>query len=62
VKGSVCNNLGAFGASFLGLPVVVAGADSFVAIETWGHTQALCTTLVAEEQAWLLVLSFRAPP
>lgn len=56
------NNLGAFGATSLGLPVVVAGALSLVAIVTSGDTKTCLTTFVAEENAWLFVLGPGAPP
>jgi len=46
----------AFGSSPFGLPVVVAGAHLLVAIGSRRHTQAFRTTLLAEEQTWLLVL------
>lgn len=52
----------ALGASFLGLPVVVARAHSFVPIIPWGHTQALFATFLTEEHAGLMVLGLAAPP
>lgn len=54
--------LRAFGSSFLGLPVIVAGADSFVPIVARRHTQALVAALVTEEEARLLVLCSSTPP
>lgn len=54
-------NLRAFGSSTLGLPVVVAGTETLVAIVAWRNTQTLCTTFIAEEQAWLLVLRLPTP-
>ncbi|KAL0908493.1 hypothetical protein M5K25_022990 [Dendrobium thyrsiflorum] len=53
---------GAFWATPLGLPVVVAGTDPLVAIISWGHTEALAAALVAKEEAWFLVLGLRASP
>lgn len=44
----------AFGATPLGLPVVVAGADLLVPVGAWGHTQALGAAFLAEEHARLL--------
>ena len=54
------NNLRAFGASSLGLPVVVAWAILFVSICARRHTQALGTALLTEKHAWLLVCCSRA--
>lgn len=45
-----------FGASSLGLPVVVARAELLVPICAWRDAQALGTALLAEKQTWLLVL------
>lgn len=39
--------LGALGPSFLGFPVVVAGAGALVAVEPRWHAEALGTALVA---------------
>lgn len=39
----------AFWSSFLGLPVVVAGANGFVAVVARRNTQTLVAALVAEE-------------
>ncbi|KAL0377548.1 UNVERIFIED_CONTAM: hypothetical protein Sradi_3060300 [Sesamum radiatum] len=50
----------AFGASFLGLPVVVARANSFVAIKARGHAKALSAALLTEEHAGLVVLCLAA--
>lgn len=58
----VSENLRALGSTSFGLPIVIAGADLLVAIETRGHTQALSATLLTEEHAWLVVLSLGAPP
>jgi fructose-1,6-bisphosphatase/inositol monophosphatase family enzyme len=55
-------NLRAFGATSLGLPVVVAGALSLVSIVTRWDTKACLAALIAEEQARLFVLSLGAPP
>ena len=55
-KSGGIENLRALGATSLGLPVVVARAELFVAIGTWWDTQAFGTAFIAEEQAWLLVL------
>lgn len=44
----------AFGATLLGLPVVVAGADLLVPIRAGGHAQTLCAAFLAEEHARLL--------
>ena len=52
---------GTFGASSLGLPVIVARAELFVPICPRRHAQALCATLLAKEHAWLLVRCRRAP-
>lgn len=52
---------GAFGASSLCLPVVVAWANLLVGIGPRGNTPALETTLLTEEHAWLLICSLRAP-
>lgn len=52
----------ALGASFLGLPVVVARADGFVPIIPRRHAQALIAALLTEEHAWLVVLGLAAPP
>lgn len=49
------NYLGALGAAFLGLPIVVARACLLVAISAWRNTQASSTTLLTEEHAWFLV-------
>ena len=54
-------SLRAFGASSLGLPVIVTGAALLVAISPRRHTQTLITTLVAEEETRLLVRRLRAP-
>lgn len=54
--------LRALGATFLGLPVVVARAHSFIAIIARWHAQALCAAFLTEEHAWLLVLGSTAPP
>jgi hypothetical protein len=48
--------------SFLGLPVVVAGALGLVAVVARRHAQALGAALVAERQARLQVLRVPAPP
>jgi len=53
--------LGALGPSFLGLPVVVAGAGALVAVEARRHAEARGAALVAEGEAGLLVLRLRAP-
>ncbi len=45
----------AFGTSSFCLPIVVARAGLLVSISSRRHTQALCTTLLTEEHAWLLV-------
>ena len=55
-------HLGALGPSFLGLPVVVAGALALVAEVARRHAQARVAALVAEEEARLLVLRVGAPP
>jgi hypothetical protein len=52
----------ALGPSFLGLPVVVAGAGVLVAVGARRHAQALGAALVAEEEARLLVVRLGAPP
>jgi len=52
-------DLRAFGSSPFGLPIVVTGAYLLVAVGSRGHTQAFRTTLLAEEQTWLLVLCVR---
>lgn len=44
----------AFGASSFSLPLIIAGTRLLVAISPIRHTQALGTTLLAEEHAWLL--------
>lgn len=54
--------LRALGATFLGLPVVVARAHSFVPIIPWGHTQAFGAAFLAEKHAGLVVLGLAAPP
>ena len=54
-------HLGALGPSFLGLPVVVAGAGALVAVEARRHAEALGAALVAEGEAGLGVLRLRAP-
>jgi hypothetical protein len=54
-------DLGALGPSFLGLPVVVAGAGALVAVEARRHAEALSAALVAEGEAGLRVLRLRAP-
>lgn len=48
---------GALWTSTLGLPVVVARANTFVPIIPRGHTQTFCTALVAKEQTGFLILS-----
>ena len=52
----------ALGPSFLGLPVVVAGAGFLVAVGSWRHAEALGAALVAEEEARLLVVRLGASP
>jgi len=52
----------ALGPSFLGLPVVVAGAGVLVAVGARRHAQALGAALVAEEEARLPVVRLGAPP
>lgn len=52
----------ALGPSFLGLPVVVAGAGVLVAVGARRHAQAHRAALVAEEEARLLVVRLGAPP
>ena len=53
--------LRALGPSFLGLPVVVAGAGALVAVEARRHAEARGAALVAQGEAGLLVLRLRAP-
>lgn len=48
--------------SFLGLPVVVARAHSFIPIIPWGNAEALLAALLTEEHAWLMVLGLATPP
>lgn len=55
------SKLGTLGATFLRLPVVVAGARLLVAVGARRHAQARGAALLAEEQAWLLVRRRRAP-
>ena len=50
----------AFGSSTLGLPVVVARANSLVPIVPRRNTEALGTALLAEEHAGLVVLRLAA--
>lgn len=52
----------AFWASLLGLPVVVARANGFVAVKARGDTKTLFAALLAEEHAGLVVLGPAAPP
>ena len=52
----------ALGPSFLGLPVVVAGAGFLVAVGSQRHAEALCAALAAEEEARLLVVRLGASP
>ena len=49
------SKLRAFGASFLGLPVVVARACFLVAVSAWRHAQAFGAAFQAEEHAPLPV-------
>lgn len=53
--------LRALWSTLLCLPVIVARADLFVAIEAWGHTEALAAALLAEEHAGFMVLCLAAP-
>lgn len=55
-------NLWALGPSVLGLPVIVAGADTLISIEPRRHAQALFAALIAKEEARLLVLRSSASP
>lgn len=52
----------ALGAATLSLPVVVARAHLLVAVKARWDAQALGAALVAEEEAWLLVLRLLASP
>lgn len=45
--GAAVDLLGALGPSFLGFPVVVAGAGALVAVEPRWHAEALGAALVA---------------
>ena len=58
----VVRNSRALRSSFLGLPVVVARAHSFIPIIPRWHTQALLAALLAKEHAWFMVLGLAAPP
>ena len=51
----------ALGASLLSLPVVVARAYLLVSSSPRRNTETLCTALLTEEHAWLLVRSGRTP-
>lgn len=66
ISTSFCSNIyirsWALGASLLGLPVVVAGTDSLVAIITWWHAQALLAAFLAEKHARVVVLRPAASP
>lgn len=55
-------SLRALGTSFLGLPVVVARAHSFIPIIPRGHTQAFPAALLTEKHTGLVVLGLATPP